>query len=68
MVDEETGEPITTDDICYGMRVAVIAIGAPPQLCCEAAMALIGPACFGYPEEKWEHSLQMIPTVPVGPV
>ena len=48
IVTEEEGEPVTTEALRYGTRVAVIAAPAPEQLKTEAALAVVGPAAFGY--------------------
>jgi hypothetical protein len=48
LVDEETGDPITTEITRYGLRVAVLAIPAPMQLKTPDALAVVGPAAFGY--------------------
>lgn len=49
LVDQETGEPVTTEMVRYGLRVAVLGMPAPAQLRTEAALAVVGPAAFGYP-------------------
>lgn len=48
IVTEEEGEPVTTELLRYGMRVAVIAVPAPPQLKTEVALEVVGPGAFGY--------------------
>ena len=48
MVTEEEGEPVTTEVLRYGARVAVIAAPAPEQLKTQAALDVVGPAAFGY--------------------
>ncbi|MFM9107284.1 MAG: DUF917 domain-containing protein [Chloroflexota bacterium] len=50
IVDEDTAEPITTELLRYGMRVAVAGIPAPALLKTPEALAVVGPAAFGYPE------------------
>jgi hypothetical protein len=50
IVDEDTAEPITTEIVRYGLRVAVLAIPAPAMLKTPEALAVIGPAAFGYPD------------------
>ena len=51
IVTEEEGEPVTTELLRYGTRVAVIAVPAPPQLKTEIALEVVGPAAFGYDVE-----------------
>lgn len=46
----ETGEPITTEVLRYGQRVAVIGLPAHELMKTPEAMAVVGPQCFGYPE------------------
>ena len=48
IVTEEEGEPVTTEVLRYGTRVAVIIVPAPPQLKSPAALEVVGPAAFGY--------------------
>ena len=48
IVTEEEGEPVTTEVLRYGTRVAVIAVPAPPQLKSEIALEVVGPGAFGY--------------------
>jgi DUF917 family protein len=50
IVDEETAEPITTELLRYGMRVAVVGIPAPELLKTPEALAVVGPGAFGYPD------------------
>jgi uncharacterized protein len=50
IVDEDTAEPITTELLRYGMRVAVVGIPAPDLLRTPEALAVVGPAAFGYPD------------------
>ena len=51
IVTEEEGEPVTTEALRYGTRVAVITVPAPPQLKSEAALEVVGPGAFGYDVE-----------------
>ncbi len=48
LVDELTAEPVTTEVVRYGLRVAVLGVPAPPLLRPERALALVGPAAVGY--------------------
>ncbi len=48
IVTEEEGEPVTTEVLRYGTRVAVITAPAPPQLKSANALKVVGPAAFGY--------------------
>lgn len=53
IVDEETAEPITTEILRYGLRVAVIGVPAPAALKTARALAFVGPAAFGYPNVEY---------------
>lgn len=48
VLDAETGEPITTEALRYGMRVAVIAFPCAAQWRAPAALELVHPRYFGY--------------------
>ena len=50
IVDVETAEPVTTELLRYGLRIAVLGIPAPGLLKTEKALRVIGPAAFGYPD------------------
>jgi uncharacterized protein len=54
IVDSDTGEPLTTEVIRYGMRATVIGIPAPAQLRTEVALRSVGPAAFGYADVPYE--------------
>lgn len=47
-LDIDTGEPITTEGLRYGFRVAIIAMPCAPQWRTPAGIALVGPRYFGY--------------------
>lgn len=47
-VDLETGEPITAEQVRYGLRVAVLGIPCVPMWRTAAAINLVGPGAFGY--------------------
>jgi len=46
----DTGEPITTEMLRYGQRVAVIGLPAHDLLKTPKALEIVGPKAFGYPE------------------
>lgn len=48
IVDSETGQPITTEDLRYGLRVTLLGIGAPSVFATPKALAVVGPAGFGF--------------------
>jgi uncharacterized protein len=48
LLDADTGVPITTETIRFGLRVVAIAIPCAPQWRTAAGLALVGPRYFGY--------------------
>ena len=48
LVTLEEGEPIGTESLRYGLRVAVLAMPAPKELKTPEALAVVGPRAFGY--------------------
>ena len=48
MLDSETGEPITTEEMRYGFRVTVIAAPCDPRWRTPEGLELVGPRYFGY--------------------
>jgi hypothetical protein len=48
LLDVDTGAPITTETIRFGLRVVAIAIPCAPQWRTPEGLALIGPRYFGY--------------------
>jgi DUF917 family protein len=48
IVTDETGEPVTTEVLHYGTRVAVLAVPGAAELKTPAALRVVGPAAFGY--------------------
>jgi len=51
LVATETGEPITTDEVKYGLRVSVIVLPSAPLMCTETALKFTGPNAFNYDTE-----------------
>lgn len=48
IVDSETGRPVSTEELRYGLRVSVLCLPAPRKLRSEAALKVVGPRAFGY--------------------
>jgi uncharacterized protein len=48
LVDLATGQPVTTEIVRYGLRVAVLLVPAPALLRTPEALRVVGPAAFGY--------------------
>lgn len=53
IVDAETAEPISTESLRYGLRVAVLGIPAPRLIATPEALNVVGPAAFGYPDVSY---------------
>jgi uncharacterized protein len=49
LLDAQTGEPITTEGMRYGLRAVVLGIPCDPQWRTTAGLELVGPRYFGYP-------------------
>jgi DUF917 family protein len=49
-LDLETGEPITTEVLRYGQRIATIGLPVHDLMKTPEAMQVVGPAAFGYPD------------------
>ncbi|XP_048586252.1 uncharacterized protein LOC116614454 isoform X2 [Nematostella vectensis] len=54
VVNCDSGEPIATEEIRYGLRVAVLAMPCPPQWTTPEALSVVGPAAFGYEEIEFK--------------
>ena len=48
VVDTDTGEPVTTELLRYGLRVTVLGLPAPHQWTSPQGLAVAGPQAFGY--------------------
>lgn len=50
IMNTETAEPITSENLRYGQRVTVIAVSVPQIMRTPEALDVFGPACFGLKE------------------
>ena len=48
ILDDETGEPITTEGLRYGFRVSVLSMPCDPRWRTPEGLAVVGPGYFGY--------------------
>ena len=48
VLDSETGQPITTEDLRYGFRVTVVAAPCDPRWRTPEGLEIVGPRYFGY--------------------
>jgi len=60
LLDSETGMPVTTDAVRYGMRVTVYGISTPAIMRTPEALAVFGPRCFGL-DHDWVPLEQLAP-------
>lgn len=51
ILDRETAEPITTENLKYGQRVKVVGASVPPIMRSERALEVWGPRAFGFDEQ-----------------
>ena len=65
IVDNDTGEPIPTEDVRYGQRVAVLTLPCHPLLKTTQALQIVGPQAFGYSNIVFEpcNSYSRLPPV-----
>lgn len=50
ILDRETAEPITTENLKYGQRVKVVGASVPPIMRSDRALEVWGPRAFGFDE------------------
>ena len=48
VLDDESGEPITTEGLRYGFRVSVLSMPCDPRWRTAQGLAIVGPGYFGY--------------------
>jgi len=48
VIEADTGRPITTEELRYGQRVAVVGVPSDPQWRTDKGLELVGPRYFGY--------------------
>lgn len=56
-----------TEDVrySYGMRVTLLVLPAPPLLRTPQALAVVGPAAFGYEDVEYQPCGEFIPSEPI---
>ena len=57
VLDAETAEPITTEELRYGQRVKVMAVSVPPIMKTPEALDVWGPRTFGLPVDYRQFSV-----------
>ncbi|KAK6165489.1 hypothetical protein SNE40_022408 [Patella caerulea] len=69
LVDADTCEPITTEEMKYGMRVAVVVLASHALLRTETALRFVGPQAFRYPDTvKFQPFADAKITKPIPPI
>jgi DUF917 family protein len=53
LIDSDTGAPLTTEVLRYGLRATAIGIPAPAELRTEVGLRFVGPAAFGYGDVEY---------------
>ncbi|NED80274.1 DUF917 domain-containing protein, partial [Streptomyces sp. SID11233] len=48
VLDSDSGEPVTTESLRYGLRVSVLGVPCDPRWRTPEGLALAGPGYFGY--------------------
>ena len=48
IIDVDSGYPVTTEELQYGLRVAVVAMAADQKMKTPAALSVVGPRAFGF--------------------
>jgi DUF917 family protein len=61
-LESESGEPITTEQLRYGLRITLLAIPCTDKFRTPEALEVVGPAAFGYPDVTY-HPLPKIPGI-----
>ena len=54
MLETESGEPITTEQLRYGLRVTILGIPCTDMFRNAKALKVVGPAAFGYPDVTYD--------------
>ena len=48
IVDADSGQPISTEELRFGLHVAVLVLASSPLLRTQRALEVVGPRAFGY--------------------
>ncbi|XP_053401722.1 uncharacterized protein LOC123549025 [Mercenaria mercenaria] len=68
LMDADTAQPIQTEELKFGIRVAVVAMRASPMISSEQALKFVGPQAFGYGDDvKYTPLCDFVDAGPVGP-
>jgi DUF917 family protein len=48
LVEQDSGEPLSTETVKYGCRISVLFLPAPESMVTPEALKYVGPNAFGY--------------------
>jgi len=48
LVEQDSGEPLSTETVKYGCRISVLVLPAPESMTTPEALKYVGPKVFGY--------------------
>ncbi|XP_057316586.1 uncharacterized protein LOC130657611 [Hydractinia symbiolongicarpus] len=65
LVDTDTGEPITTDELKYGLRVTTLVLPCPPIMNSKKALEFVGPKAFKYENVEYHPSCEYVAFEPI---
>ncbi|XP_046585160.1 uncharacterized protein LOC124292157 [Haliotis rubra] len=67
IVDADTAEPIPTEEVKYGLRVAVLVLASPELLRTDQALRFVGPKAFHYDDVEFTPIGDAYPVQPIPP-
>ncbi|CAF0899382.1 unnamed protein product [Didymodactylos carnosus] len=53
IIDCESGDPYSTENIKFGCRVSVLVLPSSPKMTTERVLKVVGPKAFGYSEHEY---------------
>ncbi|XP_060597599.1 uncharacterized protein LOC132751461 [Ruditapes philippinarum] len=69
LMDADTAQPIQTEELRFGIRVAVVAMRASPTISSEQALKFVGPQAFGYGADvQYTPLCDFVDAGPIGPM
>lgn len=61
LVEQDSGEPLSTETVKYGCRIAILLLPAPESMATPQALASVGPQAFGYEHQYDARSMPRPP-------
>lgn len=61
IIEQDSGEPLSTETVKYGCRVSVLLLPAPQAMTMPEALKYVGPRVFGYDHQYDSHSFPSSP-------